>query len=230
MKLSIILDLVIVVILFISGWHGYRRGLILGIGGVIAMLVALWGANLVANTYTPDLTPAIHPFVSGIVEKAVDTAKSEYLPSADDSNTEVYDISLDALANLGILQSASAELAQGFASSFTETGQMLKVAITEKITETLAFAILSTTAFLLISVVFAIVLNLINIAFNLPGLKLLNDIGGAVLGLAKGLIVVLVIAWALRFTGAIIPAAEIDQTAVLRLFVEHNPITKIFGI
>ncbi|MDR0818748.1 MAG: CvpA family protein [Oscillospiraceae bacterium] len=228
MKLYIILDLVVICILALCTWHGFRRGLILGISGILSLFVALWGADLIANTYSTELFPVAEPFISGLVDKTLDTAQKNYdtFPIGD----EVYSVSLDALGQIGMLSGAAEKLADELSEEFAEIDYRLNTAMTEKITDTFSFAVVAVIAFLLIVIVFAIITNLINLAFNLPGLKLLNEIGGAALGLAKGVIFALALAWALRFFGMLIPASVVEKTFLVKFFMNNNPIPLIFGI
>jgi hypothetical protein len=79
-------------------------------------------------------------------------------------------------------------------------------------------------------ILFTVIANLVNLAFKLPGLELINDIGGAVFGLLKGLIFLFAIAWLIRFLGFIIPESTLNKTIVLKWLMVNNPIITIFGV
>lgn len=66
--MRIALDIAIVAIVALCAWRGYRAGIINGICGILAIIIAIYGANLIANTYSDELIGALDPFISGIVE------------------------------------------------------------------------------------------------------------------------------------------------------------------
>jgi len=84
-------------------------------------------------------------------------------------------------------------------------------------------------AFVILSILFAVLGNLVNFIFSLPGLALPDKILGLLFGLAKGLIIVLVIAVAMRYLG-MVSAATIEKTKVLRYILTRNPLSGILGI
>ena len=66
-----IIDLVLVAIILICGWCGYKKGLIMGIGGIIAIILSLLAANLLAKSFSYELVPVMRPFASGYLEKTI---------------------------------------------------------------------------------------------------------------------------------------------------------------
>ena len=49
-----IIDLVLLGILVICAWNGYKKGLIMGVGGILCIIIGIYGANLLANTFYHD--------------------------------------------------------------------------------------------------------------------------------------------------------------------------------
>ena len=47
-----VIDLVLLAIIIISIWSGYKKGFILGIAGVVAIVVSLYGASLVSSAFS----------------------------------------------------------------------------------------------------------------------------------------------------------------------------------
>jgi uncharacterized membrane protein required for colicin V production len=99
-----------------------------------------------------------------------------------------------------------------------------------KLAGTLAYVAVLIIVFILIVIIFTVIANLLNLACKLPGLELLNEIGGALLGLLKGLIYIFAISWALRFFGFLIPESMVNKTVMLKWLMNHNPIIAIFGL
>jgi uncharacterized membrane protein required for colicin V production len=230
--MNIILDLLLIGILALCVWNGYRKGLILGISGILALVVAFYGANLIAETYSSEFTSMVEPFIAGLVDKAVDeTTDDENAAVGEIADAEqVYHISYESLKRLGILKSAASNLADELKEEVDQIGGRLKTAMIHKLSVTLSYVAVLVIVFLLIVILFTVIANLVNLAFKLPGLELINDIGGAVFGLLKGLIFLFAIAWLIRFLGFIIPESTLNKTIVLKWLMVNNPIITIFGV
>ncbi|MDR2606309.1 MAG: CvpA family protein [Oscillospiraceae bacterium] len=242
---GIIIDVILFAILIFSAWKGWKKGLILTVSGIAAVIIAFWGSSLIADSYAEMFTPALKPFVSGQVDKAVDNAQKSFdeslIDTADtyDIPDEVRAVSEEALQGVGFLSTAAANLADELSETLNETGYKLKSAMVDRITITLSKALVMTVSFIVIIIVFTIIANIVNLAFKLPGLKLINEIGGVVCGLLKGLLLCFAISWVVRFIGFFVPEEAvqhdvlqdaISHTLLLRLLISINPLSGIFGI
>ena len=230
--MNIIIDLVLLGIIALCAWTGYRKGFILGITGIVALVIAFFGANLVAETYASEFNTMLEPFISGIVDESVDEAQAEQNISATDavSQEEVYNVSYESLRKIGIIKTAASNLAEELSESVSSVGQTLKSALVDQLCQTAGYVLLLFISFVLIVIIFTVIGNVINLAFKLPGLELINDILGTAFGLVKGLVFAFAIAWLLRFTGLLISEETVEKTIVLEWLMEHNPITNIFGL
>ena len=66
-------------------------------------------------------------------------------------------------------------------------------------------SILCTALFAVLSIVFRMIARFFRVVEKLPGVRQLNELGGALVGLGKGLLLVCLVVWALRQTGVITP-------------------------
>ena len=90
----IVIDLVLLAILIICVWSGYRKGFIIGIANLLGIVVSLYAAVLVSGAFSYDVVPVLRPFVSGYVETQMnDTVLEEMGISNTDLSYE------DILAN-----------------------------------------------------------------------------------------------------------------------------------
>ncbi|MDR2360621.1 MAG: CvpA family protein [Oscillospiraceae bacterium] len=226
--MSLAIDLIIVAIMGLFIWKGWRKGLILGLSGVIALVVAFTGSSFIARNFSDELVPALAPFISGEVDKAIDSAQSKF--DANPQGDAASSVSESAVAELGILGSTASKISEEVTKSVNEVGTRLKEAMEDRITSSLAYAVVLIVSFILILILFAIVANLVNFAFRLPGLSIINGVGGAVLGFVKGLLLCFVIAWAIGFLGIVIPSDILRGTVVLSWLMKTNPISAILGI
>ena len=101
--------------------------------------------------------------------------------------------------------------------------------IADKLSDSLAYVAVFAVAFILMAIIFAVLGNIISFVFSLPGLKLVDIIAGAALGLVKGLILVLALTAVIRYFGLVVPEI-IEETSVLKYFINNNLIADLLGI
>ena len=66
--MHIVIDLVLLTIIIICVWSGYKKGFIIGIANLLGIIVSLYAAVLVSSAFSYDVVPVLRPFVSGYVE------------------------------------------------------------------------------------------------------------------------------------------------------------------
>ena len=237
-----VISIVLIGIIIICIWSGYKKGVIMGIGGILAIIVSLYGANLLANTFSYEVLPALRPFASGYIEKQINDGEKGVIAKMgwDRGDYSVADLleqhpgsSQDFAAqcylSLGIDETSSASMAEQSVARADETGDSLVDSIVQVLCEKVSFVACFVLAFVLILIVLTVIGNLPNLSYKIPNLDLINDIGGAVLGLVTGLMFCAIIVWALKFVGMIIGADTLEGHAVTRLFLNHNFLTNRLG-
>ena len=80
--MKIVLTVVLAAIFLAAVWSGYRRGLILSAAQLAAIVVALYGAALLAGLFSDRLLPVAEPFAGGYFEGQLDMVATE-LPDND---------------------------------------------------------------------------------------------------------------------------------------------------
>lgn len=233
--MSILIDFILIAILALCVWNGYRKGLILGIAGLLVLVVAFVGANLLAKTYSSEFMPIVEPIFDKIVDNAVlEAENSEAIVLKSDTIDEeekTYITGVESLKNMGIFEKSAKKVIESIKNSADGFAKGLNNAIKTKLSETCCFLIVFIIAFLLIVIVFTIIANIVNLVFKLPGLELVNDIGGAVMGAAKGLVFVFVIALLMQYIGfAFQKSNAINKTILLKWLMQINPLSSIFGL
>ena len=73
------LSLIFLAILIFCAWTGYKKGFIMGVGSLLAFVISVYGANLLANTYSGEVIDALRLTESTFglkkaVEAVIDTA------------------------------------------------------------------------------------------------------------------------------------------------------------
>ena len=235
--MSIIIDLVLLAILALCIWNGYSKGLILGIASIVVLIVAFVGANILAKTYSSEFMPMVEPFLGGIVERAVSkTEDTDEIKEVKDNpalsdDEKAYEVSVASLKSMGIIEKAANKLTDSIRGELNTRGKQLSATLTTKLSETLCFLIVFIIAFLLIVIVFTIIANVINLVFKLPGLDLVNDIGGIIMGIAKGFAFLFVIALVAQYVGFVFKKDDtLQKTIFLKWLMKINPLPKLFNL
>ena len=223
-----IIDGVLLLILIAACWRGRRAGFIPGMFMLIGLLVAVYGANLVAETYSGEFTSMLEPFVSGLTDRASRAAEAEF--DEKGSTPDTRETTIKTLNNMGIIDSAADNISEAICEETDSVGHELRSLLVEKLCACAAYILTLLIAFILIAVVFAVVNNLINLSFHMPGFELVNGILGACFGLAQGLVIVFFILWFVRFAGLLLSRETLDSTLVLKKLMELNPLPEILGL
>lgn len=236
-----IIILVLLAILLICIWSGYKKGIIMGIGGIVAIIVSLYGANLLATAFSYELVPALKPFAGGFIEQQINAEDgvvyrmgwADYDYSVGDmlkSNPgSVEKFCSECYEVIGI-DEGSAELMSGEAMKLIDEGGDAVDSVVQVLCERVSFVGCFVLAFLLILIVLTVIGNLPNLSYKIPHLDTVNDIGGAVLGLITGIMFCTLLVWALKFTGKIIGADALSGHWLTRIFLEKNFVTHYLGI
>ena len=238
-----IIDLVLLGILVICIWSGYKKGIIMGIGGIVCIIVAVYGANLLANTFSFDIVPALKPFAKGYAEGVITGKDSPVLKAMgwDENDFSVEDL-LKAqperklefcqvcYETLGVDSASAAVMAKRAVTYSEETGSTAWASVAQILCETVSFAACFILAFLLLIIALTVIGNLPNLSYKLPRLDLVNDIGGAVLGLVTGLMFCALLVWALKFMGKILGGETLAATRLGGWLLRKNFLLKYLGI
>lgn len=245
--MSFVIDIVLLGIVALCCWRGFRTGIINGICGILAVIIAIYGANLVAKAYSDDFTSMLEPFIMGIVETTADEITGV---SADDDSElteeqvdilleaiqddtgefDVRGVSISVLTRLGLTESAAAVIADQAALEYDTVGMDLINYLGQQLCAKFAFVAVFAVAFILISIVFMVLGNIFDLSFGIPGHENLNHITGAALGAIKGILILLVIACFFRYLGLLVPEDIIRGTWIFEGIIDSNKVASILGI
>ena len=243
MAIKAIIDLVLLGILIICVWSGYKKGIIMGIGGILCIIIAVYGANLLANSFSYDVVPALRPFANGYTETMMNGSDSAVMKRMgwDGSTYRVEDL-VEMYPNrklefcstcyqvLGFDENLSDRMAEKAVTYARESGAGIRTAVGQILCETVSYAACFLVAFLLILIILTVIGNLPNLSYKLPRFDILNDILGAVLGLVTGLMFCAVVVWLLRFLGKLIGSGTLASTRIGGWLLQQGFLTRYIGI
>lgn len=242
-----IIDLLFLVILLVCAWSGYKKGLIMGIGGLLAIAVAIYSGSLLSETFSYEVVPAVRPFAQGYMEGKFSEAvymNLGYEPNGDgeyEVEISVADLieqnpgmqrrfCVSACRLTGIYPSTAEVIADETLEYAQENGKPLKESLVEVLCLKVAYALGFLLAFLMVLIVLTVLGNLTNLSFKIPYIGLVNDLGGLALGLVTGMALCAVAAWALKFMGILITDEVIDSTRLVSWFMEKDYLLKYLGL
>ncbi|MBR2831581.1 MAG: CvpA family protein [Oscillospiraceae bacterium] len=255
--MHIAIDVVLLAIVVYCGWRGYRNGIIRGICGLLAIVIALYGANLVASVYSSEFNGMLNPFMSGIVDSAVSTVinggkeeeqsdrrvildeedeeeeekhKRSVMILTDEEKEDVYSVCFASLRYLGLSEDAADMLAKNTADETSQVGQQMNVDLTNKICVHMAYVITFLICFILLAILFAVVGNIIDLTFAIPGIEKVEPYIGIVIGLARGVLLILVIAVFFRYAGLAFHEDTFEKTRLLKRLMESGLIAERLGL
>lgn len=222
MTSPILIDVILAAVLVLFIWLGAHKGFILTLCSLVAVLVALVGANLISDALAPKVAEFIQPRLElsiqqALEEKALEVSAQDGLGVAD---------ALAALREKGGLYEWAA---QGLEDTLKNVpvadaiAHQAAVAATA-LAEQLARGILFSVAFLLVLIAWFFVSHALDLVSKLPVINSLNHTLGGVLGGAKGLIILYIAAWILcSLTGTISPETA-EETYLLSFLLKYSPL------
>ena len=239
MKIGLIIDLAVVVLLLFLGWNGFKNGLIRSIIGVLVVVIALYGATLVAKMYSGEFSGMFKPFLSGMLERSTAQVTGSYdgeeggpltTTVTVENKDDVYEVCFATLRNLGLSEGAASRLADTVKEGVEVSGRSFNQFLTETVCDRVAYVCVFLLAFIILGAVLAIIGNTIDIVFTLPGLGVVDSILGAILGLAKGFLIVMAVAMFLRYTGLLLKDNVVRDSYFVSKLLNNNPIANLIGL
>lgn len=214
MNISVMMDVVIAAVLIIFTAAGWKNGLIRSLVGLAAMILAVVLSAQLSRAAAPELVdrylrPATY---AAIEERAEELSAGAEVSSMEELRQNLYQV-LEAIPNEFIR-----EHTQGALDSVLPPGETLGGAVRmplEELGRDMADAVLDTLVrdvlqsvlcgvlFVVLSIVFRLAARVLRIVEKIPGVRQLNELGGALAGFGKGVILVCLAVWVLRQTGAL---------------------------
>lgn len=215
--LPLLLDLVILGLLVYWCVMGFRRGLILSLCSLLAVVVALAGGWYLANhAYEPlaeRLEPIILPVVNERADEVISSEASGLVPSEETAS----DQAATDQASSGPLSILSGSLQNQVGQQLENFKNNAVQQLAASIAQTVAKAVLFLVGFLVVLLVWNILFHALHLVAKLPGLHLLNKVLGGAFGLVKGVLLLMVAQWLLCDLLGWIPSEIAQQSHLLSL-------------
>ena len=223
-----VIDAVLLLALIFFAWRGAKKGLILTLFSLLTVFIAFFGARAVAAGFSKPVANLIEPSIRHSIEALLTpeeggtdgTAQdgtsqggesaapdggsgdhadgTESTGSADDNDFQQI---LDLLRESGVYAGFASLLEEAAENRRLEIVTTAAAAVAAYLAGLIAWAALFILSFFLILLVCFLVSHALDLAFRLPILSAVNTAGGALLGLVKGALILMLALWAARLTG-----------------------------
>ena len=214
MHISVMIDIVITVVLILFAAAGWKNGLIRSLVGLVAMVLAVVLSAQLARAAAPKivdryLRPATY---AAIEERAEELSKEAEASSIEALRQNLYQI-LDAIPSGFVRERAQDALDDAlllgepiggaFLMPLEELGKDMADTVLDTLVQDVLRSILCAALFIVLNGLFRLIARVLRIVEKLPGVRQLNELGGALIGLGKGVILVCLAVWVLRQTGVL---------------------------
>lgn len=225
MTSPILIDLILLAALLFFVLMGAKRGFILTLCSLVAVVVALVGANLAADTLSPKIADAIRPRLEQAIQESLEEKALEVGTAAGD---------MDVLAVLrekgGLYEWAADAVGDALNSSnLIPSAAGIAANAAAALAQQLARGLIFLAAFLVVLLAWTLLSHALDLVAKLPGINGLNRMLGAALGLLKGLVVLYLASWCLCTLTGLIPPETAAETRLLALLIRFDPL-ELFGL
>lgn len=239
MALTTIINLVLIGIILVCAWQGFKKGIIMGIIGVLVIILSLYGAQLLSDTFSYEIIPVLKPFVSGVMDSRVeDTAYSVLGYEPDENGNYNVTESLDdmlakmpesrqeicrwAYHDLGLYDDIAEDMAQKAVDYADQNDASVSSAITAILCQSISWYGGFLLAFILLFAAMTVIVNLPNLSFRIPYIGILNDLVGLGIGIFTGFLFCSILVWVLQFAGLVLPQDTLQNAGVAAWFLDKN--------
>ena len=216
------IDFVIAAVLVLFAALGWKRGLVRTLAELLTVVLALALSAQVAKAAAPVIVDkALRPTTHAAIERRVDEIMTE--AGTDISPVRELERVMEAIPNdfireqaghfLGGLDAVVEEAMVPTQDHLTRAAKDIADSVLDGVVRDLIQSILCAVCFTVLTILFRLAARILRLAEKLPGLRQLNELGGALLGLGKGLILVCLVLWVLRNTGVMTP--EMAESSLL---------------
>ena len=156
----------------------------------------------------------------------VQSSQQVQMPELDVEEDEGFEIA-DLLALMGLDEDVRDSLVEETQEKIADTGETIAVALVESVAQSLLYGVLFLLSFLILMVLLKLAIRALDLVLKLPGLHLVNSLGGAVVGLVEGALLVFLAIWILRRLGVSFDTETVTQTHILHFFTTNTPLSAL---
>lgn len=228
MNVAVIIDIVIVLVLAGFTVYGTKRGLFQSLAGLMIVVVALFGAAIIAGTFAKPIAKVAAPLVekhfAEQLHDILDEAKQNVVVSESEATEAVPELPED-----GFLADVMENVGTALEGATDSAAQAASAAV-ERLVESFVYGLLFILAFVLLLLLLRVLCAAMGLLTKLPGVHGLNALGGAAFGLVEGVLLVFLVVFMLQNLGVSLDTAALQEAHILRIFRENTPISILMSL
>lgn len=206
-------DILIVALLAFLAWRGASKGLILSLCGLAALFVAFFAAQFLSDLFYKPVANIIRPIIAQSVQEVAPTPAITADPAQPGYTLDEL---VDSVTENGLFGGFSSFLEEGMEDDDVQFDLLhpldsLAIYLSRGIAKALLFGII----FIAVLLAWFLISHALDLAFKLPILSEVNLAGGLIIGLVKGVLMVIVLVWLGQLAGWV-PSQP--DTPILSLF------------
>ena len=224
----ILLDVLLIAVLLFCAFRGAKKGFVLTLCSLVAVVVAFLGANILADTMAPKVAEALQPKLEAVIEESLTEAlrNTQFTTSDGDVAASTEEISLSGVLEVlqenalykQFLSGVEKALEEGAAST-AATARVAAVVAAQ-----LARGLIFLVGFVVVLLVWTLLSHALDLVAKLPVLNTLNNGLGGLIGLVKGVAIAYVAVWALYSLTGYVSTEMMEQTFLFKFLALHSPL------
>ena len=239
---AIILDVLTAAALIAFTVMGAHRGFFRTVAGLLAVILALVGAQLFTSWAAPHVS-AIERRVEKKVDAALGGDSSAITPqepqigaSRPDSETQDQKEAEEEseiqrlLRAIGVDEQLFQRLGESAREKVRDTGVTVATAVVQSVAESVIRALLFLLSFAVFLLLLKLLAKVLDLALKLPVLRSMNGLAGAAVGLVEGALAVFLAVWLLRRFGVSFETPAAEGTYLLSFFAKHTPLSALASV
>lgn len=242
---AIILDVLTAAALIAFTVMGAHRGFFRTVAGLLAVILALVGAQLFTSWAAPHVSGVLQPAIERRVEKKVDAAlggdtitpqEPQTGASRPDSETQDQKEAEEEseiqrlLRAIGVDEQLFQRLGESAREKVRDTGVTVATAVVQSVAESVIRALLFLLSFAVFLLLLKLLAKVLDLALKLPVLRSMNGLAGAAVGLVEGVLAVFLAVWLLRRFGVSFETPAVEGTYLLSFFAKHTPLSALASV
>lgn len=216
-----VFDVILLVIVILCVIVGMRRGFVLTLCGVLSIVVALVGAKVAADQFSPVVTQAIAPRMETVIEARLNESIGDTVQNSTNWDESDFDASLGGILGIfqqnEVVQDAISGIQDSIQSGVDAAVQTAAGSMAQEIAQPVAWGTVYVIAFVVILLLWNLISKALDLVAKLPVLHFFNRLLGGACGVIKGILIVGCICCLILNLG-LLPSAMAQESVFLRLF------------
>lgn len=243
---AIILDILTAAALIAFTVAGAHRGFFRTVAGLLAVILALVGAQIFTSWAAPRVSGVLQPAIERRVEKKVNAAlggsagitpqEPQIGASRPDSETQDQKTAEEEsqiqslLRAIGVDEQLFRRLGDQAMGKIRDTGVTVATAVVQSVAESAIRALLFLLSFVVFLLLLKLLAKVLDLALKLPVLRSMNGLAGAAVGLVEGILAIFLAIWLLRRLGVSFETPTVEGTYLLSFFAKHTPLSALASV